>query len=672
MRRLRRGALARVEVEIVTWTLCTASRLLVSWLAIPAALSATEHAMPWSDAGLSERQAASHLIDRFTFGATPGLVDQVVAQGLEEWLARQLSADSRSGDLDAKLAALATLELTNDQIVRDYPRPGRLRREAIEAGRLDPKLDGEDQRRLLRQYAQEMGYKPQRQIVGELVAQRLFRAVHSPNQVAEVMVDFWFNHLYVSATDNQCRRFIGTYERDVVRAYVFERFVEMLRASAKHPAMLLYLDNALSSAPEHVATRVTVAKAELRQQPGRAGLRYDEMFERMERNEAKRQRRMEEIPEERRPRRGVNENYARELLELHTLGVDGGYTQRDVEEIARALTGWTVLPDGERRPRIRERLQRPLAAELGFLLDGDFLFAADRHDAEAKQVLGRASPPGRGIEEGEEILDMLGRHPSTARHLARKLAVRFVRDDPPASLVERLAAVFEASGGDLREMVWALVACPEFWDESARRAKVKSPYELAASSVRALGADVMRPRQLARWVDRMGQPLYRYQAPTGFPDRATAWVDAGALLQRMNFGMSLAAGRVPGVRVDIARALGGREPESADAALVEYARALLPGRDVEPTLDALRPLLGQPQIAAEIDRRAAAAEQEARSRASADSMRPQMEGMAEETLIDPLDLEEENRLGAGEPEPAALTLTQVVGLILGSPEFQRR
>jgi hypothetical protein len=289
MRRLRRGALARVEVEIVTWTLCTASRLLVSWLAIPAALSATEHAMPWSDAGLSERQAASHLIDRFTFGATPGLVDQVVAQGLEEWLARQLSADSRSGDLDAKLAALATLELTNDQIVRDYPRPGRLRREAIEAGRLDPKLDGEDQRRLLRQYAQEMGYKPQRQIVGELVAQRLFRAVHSPNQVAEVMVDFWFNHLYVSATDNQCRRFIGTYERDVVRAYVFERFVEMLRASAKHPAMLLYLDNALSSAPEHVATRVTVAKAELRQQPGRAGLRYDEMFERMERNEAKRQ-----------------------------------------------------------------------------------------------------------------------------------------------------------------------------------------------------------------------------------------------------------------------------------------------------------------------------------------------------------------------------------------------
>jgi uncharacterized protein (DUF1800 family) len=654
--------------------------ILLAFLAAVASTAAFTDAtsrsrsMPYRDAGLTEREAAAHLLDRFTFGPRPGQIDQVVEIGLEKWFDRQLESTQSSETLDRKLDNLETLGLTNEQILQSYPRNGRVRQQAIDEGRLDPEADQETQRRQLRAFYEESGYKPQRQLLGELIAAKVFRAVDSPNQVEEVMVDFWFNHFYVSATDNQCRRFVGTYERDAIRPYVFRSFEEMLIATAKHPAMLLYLDNAQSSAPENAVTTVSLRKEDLRRRAAHADPGYTDVLDRMDREQQRRERRMAEMPADRRPRRGINENYARELLELHTLGVDGGYTQSDVVEVARALTGWTILPEGERRERLRERINRNpvLGGELGFVIERDFFFNADWHDAGPKRILGRRFPEDGGIEEGESVLRMLAWHPSTARHIAYKLAVRFVSDTPPESFVGNLAGVFDFSDGDFQDVLWAIVQSPEFWSPDARRAKIKSPFELAASSIRGLDADLTRPGRLVQWIDKMGQPLYRYQAPTGFPDRAEMWVNAGALLHRMNFGLSLAAGKVQGVRVDLVALQNGREPESPDAALRSYASILLPERDLEETVRVLTPLVGDPDVAAQVRERSDEAKRS--SPQGGDTMGGEMTTIDDTQITDPfagIDDPPEKHPAAGGTD-AAMTLKQIVGLILGSPEFQRR
>jgi len=617
--------------------------------------------MPWADGGFTERQAAAHLLERFTFGPAPGLIDEVLSIGLEQWFSRQLEASLLSVALDQKLSVLQSLTLSNDEIIKNYPRPGQIRRQMIEEGRLDEDLDPKEQRRMIRAYYDEKGYRPQRQLLGELIAQKVFRAVESPNQVEEVMVDFWFNHFYVSATDNQSRRYIGTYERDAIRPYVFGNFGTMLEATAKHPAMLRYLDNAQSSAGADAATTASLAQEEMSGGPAGAG--YEE-------ERRKRQKRAEQAGQ----RRGINENYARELLELHTLGVDGGYTQGDVIGVARALTGWTVLPEGERRDRVRERMERnrTMSGRLGFVIEGDFLFNAEWHDAGEKEIMGVRFGKGGGLREGEDVLEMLARHPSTAGHIAYKLSVRFVSDTPPEGFVATLAAVFEETDGDMRAMLWQIVRSPEFWNAEVVGAKIKSPFELVTSSVRGLDATVRNPRGLVQWIERMGQPLYRYQAPTGFPDRAEMWVNAGSLLHRMNFGLSLAAGQVAGVRVDIGALREGREPESIDAALRLYATALLPERDLGQTVETLRPLVGQPDIAAEIRKRS-----DATPDVQPDMVPGGTEMMDDEMAAaiddeDPFEPDEEPDLTSGKPKPEQMSLAQVVGLILGSPEFQRR
>jgi uncharacterized protein (DUF1800 family) len=370
--------------------------------------------------------------------------------------------------------------------------------------------------------------------------------------------------------------------------------------------MLLYLDNAQSSAAPGSVTTLDDAMEQRR--PG------------MRRMAARRPKAPEEA-KKRRPQ-GLNENYARELMELHTLGVDGGYTQQDVVEVARAFTGWSVLPAGPFRRDAERRIERVRrAGGLGFESEGEFLFRADQHDAGAKVVLGRKLPAGRGIEDGEEVLDLLAAQPATARHLATKLAARFVADQPPKSLVDRLTAVYLRSGGDVREMLRALAESPEFWAPEARGAKIKSPFELAASAIRAVGGRVEDPRATLRWIAEMGQPLYACQAPTGYPDRAESWVNAGALLQRMNFGLQLAARKIPGVRMDLSSLAGGHEPASRDEALRAYATLLMPGRDLTQALAALAPVANDPGL---------------------------------------------------DKKVTATPVEQAVGVILGSPEFQRR
>lgn len=601
--------------------------ILAALLSFPQAGDAA--ALPWKAAGLSEREAAAHLLNRFSYGPRPGEVDAVVKMGLEPWLERQL-AGLPDAELENRLEKrLPALTLPTRELATTYPPVGAVLREARQAGILpEDREAAKDKRDEVRRFAREQGYRPQKELLGQLMAAKLARAVGSESQLAEVMTDFWFNHFSVSATDRQSRLWLLPYERDAIRPNALGRFRDLLGATARHPAMLFYLDNAQSSAA--MEPTGTMEK----QRPLRP--------------------------------RGLNENYARELLELHTLGVDGGYTQQDVIEVARAFTGWTAIP-AKRREEAERRLARVKRA--GFQREGDFLFRADLHDAGAKTLLGARFPAGGGMEEGDAVLDLLARHPKTAEHIATKLAVRFVSDHPPKPLVDRLAKVYLETGGDIRRMVAALAGSPEFWSREAVGAKIKSPFELTASALRTLDARVTDPRETLRWVARMGQPLYAYQAPTGYPDRATAWVNTGSLLNRMNFGLELAAGRIRGVDFDLPALSGGQEPESRDEALKTYAGLLLQGRDLSSTLKLLGPVASAPDLAKKVGK---AAPRDKDPKASPDEEDvlygdPEMQGGPRSVIVS-------DRLREREPEDRTqpTSLEQVVGVLLGSPEFQRR
>jgi uncharacterized protein (DUF1800 family) len=315
------------------------------------------------------------------------------------------------------------------------------------------------------------------------------------------------------------------YEMNAIRPHALGKFKDLVMATAKSPAMLFYLDNFQSSAPD----------AQLLLQ--RRGA-------------------LSSVAQLRKRARGINENYARELMELHTMGVDGGYTQKDVEEVARCFTGWTI-----ERPRSGAR----------------FVFRPWMHDKGEKIVLGHRIPAGGGIEDGEKVIDILVHHPSTARFIATKLVRRFVSDDPPPNLVERVAAVYKKTDGDIRQMLRAILTSTEFYSAEAYRAKVKTPFELVVSSIRALGAETDGSVALAQLIARMGQPLYLCQPPTGYPDRASAWVSAGALLERLNFAQALALGRIPGTSADLKRLVGEIDPTDWQRALDRAIEILLGG-----------------------------------------------------------------------------------------------
>ncbi|MBT1710804.1 DUF1800 family protein [Fulvivirgaceae bacterium PWU5] len=353
-------------------------------------------------------------------------------------------------------------------------------------------------------------------------------------------------------------------------------------------------------------------------------------------------------------RKGLNENYAREVMELHTLGVDGGYTQTDVTEAARILTGWTVYPRGVYAGDSLRRLLPDDATlqKRGGVHTGDFLFAPNRHDDGAKVVLGKTFPAGGGYEEGVQLLTMLGAHPSTAKFVARKLATRFVSDTPPQALIDALAKTYQQTHGDIRALLTTLVSSPTFWNKDALREKTKSPFELTMSALRGLHADVQRPYPLFQWVTRMGQKIYFYQAPTGFPDKATYWINTGALLNRMNFGMALAAGRIPGVKLDLLALNNRHEPESAADALATYSALLLPARDTHETIRRLTPLLNDPALQEKID-------------SAAHGSVIHKHGTGD-------DADEDETILADSAAPKRYKLSQVAGIILGSPEFQRR
>jgi len=625
----------------------------------PRATAPARHvAMPWKESGLSGREAAAHLLNRFTFGPKPGDVDALLAEGLEHWFADQLRGDLPDPALDDRLASFTALRKSGDEIAALYPPPGQVLLLAKNEGVLPPLGEqstdtlGRPRREyveFLRSYGKEKGFLPQQDIVRQLLDRKILMAAESRNQIAEVMDDFWFNHFNVSLAKLPEKGLVLTFDRDAIRPRVFGRFRDLLGATAKHPAMLRYLDNATSTAAEGVPTTMSLAMDRYSALPGERGDRARQAVARARADQTDMESQVNGvIPKQFRNGKGLNENYAREVMELHTLGVDGGYTQHDVTELARIFTGWTIYPSGPLLEKVRENLDRKMerAGKAGFIRDGDFLFRADAHDAGRKVFLGRLFPEGGDEGEGEEALDMLAAHPSTARHIARELAAHFVSDAPSDTLVSRIAAVFTATKGDIRALLCAIVASPEFWAEARRRSKIKSPFELAVSAVRSTGSRLTEEQSLEQWVSRMGEPLYACQAPTGYPDRGQFWISAGSLISRMNFGLAIAAGRIPGVESDLAALIGPREPESAGASLELYSRLLLPEIDPSATVNRLIAAVRQVDLEKKVSRLGSG------DQANGDSEAFPLAGDATGPL-------------------PPLQASRVVGLIIGSPEFQR-
>lgn len=482
----------------------------------------------------TDKDTAVHVLNRLAYGPRPGDVERVMQMGAMAYIEQQLRPEQIADPaLAQRLAAFPTIALSTAEIARDYYGPAEALRRARQQAAGQPQRQGQN----LSPEEQAARQKEQ-QILQDLMQARLVRAATSERQLEEVLVDFWFNHFNVFSGKNQVRVYLTEYERDTIRPHVLGNFRDMLGAVAQSPAMLVYLDNFQNVDPKAAQRQADEQLA--RQQAGARGRgRGLARVQTAEQREQQEQRLMQLR------NRGLNENYARELMELHTLGVDGGYTQADVVAVARAFTGWTVD-----RPRD----------------GGSFTFNAQMHDNDPKVVLGTTIKAG-GKRDGEAVLDLLAAHPATAKFIATKLARRFIADEPPASVVDRAAKVFLNTKGDLREVTRAIVTSPEFFSKNARHAKVKTPLEFVVSAVRASGATVNNVQPLVQALRTLGMPLYGAQPPTGWGDTAEDWINTGALLGRLNFAIQLAGGQLRGTRVNV-RALAPDTSEATRTALV--------------------------------------------------------------------------------------------------------
>lgn len=622
---------------------------------------------PYKKAGLTERQAAVHLLNRFTFGSRPGDIDELVNIGLEKWFSQQLAAGQKDDELNKRLSSYDAINLSNAEVVKLFPKNAQILRLAIKDGLINKDSvnlsDMKKYRASLATYMRDKGYRPQAELFRQLVNQKILRAVYSNNQLQEVLTDFWFNHFNVSITKNICAEYIPAYERDVIRPNSNGRFEDLLIATAKSPAMLFFLDN-FSSSGTSESTLMPVNDRVRSQIVNKARMQ-------MANTDSARVQALKKVQQNRK-NQGLNENYARELMELHTMGVDGGYTQSDVTQAARVLTGWSVYPmDNAYGNPLRNMIEKAGVENLkkrGFVIEGDFLFAANRHDRGEKVVLGKGFTANGGYEEGLELLKMLANHTSTAKFISRKIAVRFVNDEPSETLIEKMAETFKQKDGDISEILIRMVSSPEFWSAEAIREKTKSPFELAISAVRGLNADVSQPFQLNNWISRMGQKMYFYQAPTGFPDKGQYWINTGSLLNRMNFGLALAAQRIPGVRLNLLALNKNREPESSESALHRYSELILPERDLEKTIARLTPMLNDPELIKKVEKAA--------SLNVVQQPKPVMVNEDAQQMIDATEPKGNKVISGtsqGQTQNAGnLMLAQVVGVILGSPEFQRK
>ncbi|MEL7120238.1 MAG: DUF1800 domain-containing protein [Bacteroidota bacterium] len=642
---------------------------IISLLAQVFLAKSQELSLPYKSAGWTDQEAAAHLLNRLAYGPKHGQVNDLLGQ-LEVWALGQLNAANDVKALNQQLQdKYSALSLDLEEIGQTYPAPGvRLIFMALQRGQnanqrgtnkssesymqrgrgmsimsadssrsngqndlLQRILNAEENtneryKRFNRLTEYRFDWQPFEVLFYQLMAQKIERAIYSPNQLEEVMVDFWFNHFNVSIHGvNDMASQVLSYERDAIRPHALGKFRDLLGATAKHPAMLIYLDNHRSNADEG-ATTLSNSNTQ----------REKMMQDRLDQNPSLKQ--FAQQP-------GVNENYARELLELHTMGVDGGYTQQDVEEVARAFTGWKasplIYPVPEQMAKV---LKKQIKGTLNAVLAHGFYFDPTRHDAEEKVILGEKFVPGGGVEEGERILDIVAKHPSTAAFIARKLAIRFVSDHPPQSLIDKLTTKFLASGGDIKSVLETLITSEEFWDKQYQADKIKTPLEYLVSSLRTTDAEVKDYRKLIRWCTQMGQPLYAYQSPTGYPENNEFWTNGAALLNRMNFANELAQMEMEGVSLDLLNLNNKREPESDQEALSTYLKILNPGRNIRETQELLLPILADPNFDQKLKEKTKTEKHEITERETKAMTKSQSS----------------NDLG------------QIVGLILGSPEFQRQ
>ncbi len=592
---------------------------------------------------LTEEQRAIHALNRLTFGPRPGDLQKVMAMDVDDWIEQQLHPDEINNNaLDAKLGQFRTLRMQirdlvqmfpnnnlvkaaadgktplptdpmkraiyevqinmledrqkQDQLARDGNAPDADTKARIDKQNRDgvaAKADDilslakekrmevilalvPEQRRLFVTYIQGAQRDrlltdfssdqrevflamstPAGVVTSELQQAKLLRAVYSERQLQEVMTDFWFNHFNIYLYKDADQYLITAYERDVIRPHALGKFKDLLVATAQSPAMLFYLDNWLSLGPNSPA-----ALAANKGKPGQAGF-------------------------------GLNENYGRELMELHTLSVNGSYSQHDVTELARVLTGWTIQP-----------------VEQG----AAFQFDPKKHEPGDKVILGQTISEN-GMNEGMEVLDMLAHHSNTAKFIARKLAMRFVADNPPPTLVDRMAQKFLATDGDIREVLRTMFKSPEFWSPKVYRAKAKTPFEFIVSSLRATGTDVNNPGPLLGVLNKMGMPLYQIVPPTGYSMVESTWMSSEALLDRVNYALALSNGQIGGTNFDAGRllALGtltsrgfprahplsrSDSDQGQETALLLLENALLNGEVSASTQRVIRKQLDDPQVSA--------------------------------------------------------------------------
>jgi uncharacterized protein (DUF1800 family) len=665
--------------------LTTATVAVTLWGAAKSAKSATE---------LEGRKRALHALNRLTFGPRPGDVEKVESMGLDKWIEQQLHPEKIDNSaLDSRLAPFRTLKMDAREMIENFPPNQVLRQVAdgkmsmpsdpdkraiyeaalerylnrqeakaanpaqnADANPADPanpqdrlanlspekkaelreaRVNADDKAEEMLAMSPEDRYnelmkmspmerqvfarrldpadrdtimndlspkqretimamnRPEAVVTNELMQSKILRATYSDRQLEEVMTDFWFNHFNIYINKGADRYLITSYERDVIRPHVFGKFKDLLLATAKSPAMLFYLDNFQSVGPDSDFAK-----------NGPGGQRRNQFGGFNRRGGFGRPRPQQQKAKQNQNRRnGLNENYAREVMELHTLGVDGGYTQKDVTELAKVLTGWTI-----KEPR----------------RGGGYEFNERMHEPGKKIVLGKEFKDD-GEKEGEKALEMLASNPATARFISTKLAMRFVSDDPPKPLVDRMAQTFLKSDGDIREVLRTMFKSPEFWAPRSYRAKVKTPFEFVVSALRATNADVTNAMPLAQALNRMGMPLYGMQPPTGYSMKAETWVNSAALLNRMNTALSLGGGRMQGVKVDEQAALPPNMT-NGDQIVAALEKNILDSDISQQTDATIRKQLDDPKI-------------------------------TQRALDDP----------ARAPNPGV-----IAGLILGSPEFQRR
>ena len=625
---------------------------------------------------LTEDQKIIHVLNRLGFGARPGDVEKVKAIGLQKYIDRQLDAASIDDAVaESKVKNLEIFQMSTAEVFAKYPNPGALLRQ-LEGGRRaqaaaqDQKKDAapasqrdmvadeqRERQKKLQELYREYDLRPARQLVPQIAANRILRAVYSERQLQEVMVDFWQNHFNVFSGKAAVRWYIPSYERDVLRKNALGNFKDLVVGTAQHPAMLFFLDNFESRAPGSQAAANNRLRRQL--QNGKLNQRQRERIkERQGLTDEQLDARIKQMQTAGQRQRGLNENYARELMELHTLGVDGGYTQKDIVEVARAFTGWTIAdPRGYRRAAANEikgrgdqaiaRLQR-MAGVPDDIESGEFYFNERWHDKNAKIVLGQKVEEG-GVKDGMKVIDILVKHPSTAKFIARKLAVKFVSDNPSEALVKRVADAFSKSNGDIKTTLRALFNDKEFFAPANYRAKIKTPFELAVSSIRALGANTNGGPSMLAMLNKLGEVPYGYQAPTGYPDTAEDWVNTGALLERLNFAIAVASNRIPGTRVDL-KSFG----EKDRARILDTAIAQILDGDVSASTKAtLVKQINQP-----LPEVKAAPAADAMDVADTDAPKqPGGRGNRQSRLLPP----------SGNPE-----VFKVVSLVLGTPEFQRQ